>query len=145
MYRAFSRRDELSDLELHGLLLEFWIAVSRVRLPQDANGSWLGRVERLLKDRYQESVSPYEIAQEVAVHPAHLMREFRRRHGCTVGEYVRAIRVERACELLRCSKLTCAEVAHTVGFADQSHFNRTFRQRLGVTPMEYVKQVGGTR
>jgi AraC family transcriptional regulator len=66
-----------------------------------------------------------------------LSREFRRYYSCTVGEYVRHLRIEYACRLLSASNASLAEIALAAGFFDQSHFARNFKWQTGMTPHEY--------
>ena len=60
-----------------------------------------------------------------------------RRVACTVGEHVRERRIEQARRLLVESDAPLFEIAARVGFADHSHFTRTFRRRFGIPPGEY--------
>jgi AraC family transcriptional regulator len=59
-----------------------------------------------------------------------------------VGEpphrYVIRLRIERAKELLREGRLSLAQVAAAVGFADQCHFNRHFKRLVGETPGQFL-------
>jgi AraC family transcriptional regulator len=80
------------------------------------------------------------VAAAVGIHRSHLMREFRRTQRQTMGDFVRTVRLERACNLLRSSSLSFAEIAAEVGFSDQSHLNRTLKSQLGVTPGEYARE-----
>jgi AraC family transcriptional regulator len=141
MYLSFKSRDDLSSLDLETLLSEFWSATANLSEPlcnSDA-GNWLSRAEEYLQANYARSIGSEEIARAVGTHPANLMRQFKRKHQITIGEHVRSIRIQRACEMLGSKAITFSEVAHAVGFADQSHFNRNFRTQLGVTPSAYMK------
>ena len=77
------------------------------------------------------------LAAAVGVHPSHLMRAFRQHHGCTVGEYVRRLRLEYACHLLSTTATSLTQTALDAGFAGQSHFNRAFKAFTGMTPSEF--------
>jgi AraC family transcriptional regulator len=77
----------------------------------------------------------------VGVHPVTLARGFRRRFGCTMGDYVRQRRIERAMEQLRSSHDSLAEIALQNGFADQSHFSNLFRRTVGLSPSRYRRLV----
>jgi AraC family transcriptional regulator len=100
---------------------------------------WLKRVVELLtstSDRFKIR----ELAHEAGVHPVHLARMFRRYYGCTVGEYVRSVRVQQSQQDLLDSNEPIAEIAVKNGFADQSHFTRSFKSVTGVTPARYRLQ-----
>jgi AraC family transcriptional regulator len=46
-------------------------------------------------------------------------------------------RVERGKQMLRHTDLSILEIGLATGFADQSHFTKTFRRVAQVTPREY--------
>ena len=50
------------------------------------------------------------------------------------GDYVRRLRVEYASRLLLSGDTPIGVIAHSAGFADQSHFSKTFRRLAGQTP-----------
>jgi AraC family transcriptional regulator len=77
------------------------------------------------------------------VHRGHLARMFRRYYRTTPGEYVRRLRVERACQELKRTNRPLADVAAALGFFDQSHFSGVFRRHTGLTPREYRSTVRG--
>jgi AraC family transcriptional regulator len=95
-----------------------------------------------LHERLQENVGLGDIAEIVGVHPAHLARTFRRCYGCTVGDYVRSLRLERARQELRVSDRPLAEIALALGYADQSHFATSFKQQTGMTPGTFRNAFG---
>jgi AraC family transcriptional regulator len=76
----------------------------------------------------------------VGVHPAHLARVFRQQYGCTLGDYVRRLRVEFACRRMTTGDTPLVEIALAAGFADQSHFTKTFKSLVGITPAEFQRQ-----
>lgn len=141
LYREFLRMDELSYLAIEGLVLELLAAVSRKTICPGARKVpvWLARSEELIKLRFTESLRFNIIAEEIGVHPVHLAREFRRQYGCTMGEKVRQLRVEYACREIVHSGRRLSEIALNAGFADQSHFTRTFRGQTGMTPSQFSR------
>jgi AraC family transcriptional regulator len=74
------------------------------------------------------------------VHPITLARGFRAVYGCSVGTYLRRLRVELAGRWLVETDLPLAEIALAAGFCDQSHFSNLFRRTVGVTPSHYRRQ-----
>ncbi len=139
LYAEFCRGDDAALLAIEGLALEIMAAASR-RLVKEApqeSPAWLRQAEEFLRAHFSGPLALDAVAEGVRVHPVHLARVFRRRHGCTVGEYVRRLRVEAACRHLAASHMSLGEIALAVGFCDQSHFSRTFKGAIGVTPAEY--------
>ncbi|HLK55180.1 MAG TPA: AraC family transcriptional regulator, partial [Chthonomonadaceae bacterium] len=104
--------------------------------------AWLRQAREFLHAHFTEEVSIGAIAAAVNVHPSHLMRGFRKHYQMSIGDYVRKLRIEYACSLLSHSDLFPAQVGYTVGFAQQSHFCRTFKALVGMTPTEYQKSAG---
>jgi len=87
------------------------------------------------------------LAGLAGVHRVHVARAFRDHLGCTVGDFVRRLRVQRACELLTGTTIPLSDVAMRAGFFDQSHMTRVVKRFLGVTPAalrrDYVRQRAG--
>ena len=98
---------------------------------------WLARVRDELHARYEEVIRVHDLADEAGVHPVHLARVFRRRHGCTVGNYVHRLRIEHACGALGDSKASLSSIALETGFSDQAHFTRRFKELTGMSPGRY--------
>ena len=97
---------------------------------------WLKAVLEHIRDTQPERPSTSTLARIAGVHPVHLTRTFRRVHGCTIGGYLRSLRIERAIQLLRgCAPLS--EIALAAGFSDQSHLCREFKRAVGVTPAQF--------
>jgi len=67
-----------------------------------------------------------------------LSRDFRALLGTSPYRYLQHRRVDLAKRMLR-EGAKLAEAAHGAGFADQSHFGRTFRKAVGLTPKEWLR------
>ena len=77
------------------------------------------------------------VAAELYVSPSQLSRMFKRLTGSSFSEYLKVIRIERACELLRVSEMTVEEIAHASGLKDIPCFYKAFSARTNMTPNEY--------
>jgi len=133
--------DPLSDLALHGLLLELLVTTARGARPRPrTRPPWLARVEERLRAEFLEPPDMHSLSQDVGLHPVHVARVFRSHHGTTVAGYVRRLRVAWAQEQLLRPEATTVEVALAAGFADQSHFIRVFRQVVGLTPGQWRRR-----
>ena len=141
IYREFCRMDTFSRLAIEGLILELLAEASRSKIGADEKTlpGWLLQTKEFLHGNFTESVSIEEISKIADVHPVHLSRVFRAKFGCTIGEYVRRLRVEFARRQICATDTYLTEIASAAGFADLSHFSRTFKEYFGLTPSEYRK------
>ena len=139
VYREFSERDRFSGLALESISTELLIAASRQRTKRAERKppAWLQRVKEFLRENFSEPPSLDELAKAVGVHPTHLCRVFHQFERCTVGDYIRAARIEYARQRILRSNEPFVEIALAAGFADQTHFTRTFRRLTGMTPTEF--------
>jgi AraC family transcriptional regulator len=135
----FREKDDLALLAMEGVLLEMLAEGVRSAgvAPKRAAPRWLQRARDLLDTRFLDVPSLGEIAAVASVHPVHLSREFRKHYDCTIGEYLRKLRVEHASRLLVNTDIPLSEIALTCGFADQSHFSATFKRTTGITPARF--------
>ena len=139
IYREFRRFEPDSPEVIEGLMLELLGATSRtVAGPMEARAPrWLAGVTELLHARFSESVGLRSVASTAGVHAVHLARCFRKFKGCTMGEYVRMLRVEHAARRIAGSDDALVEIALETGFADQSHLSRVFKLHTGMLPSEF--------
>lgn len=142
VYQELRQSDDAAPLAIEGLLLELLAAISRSRAERLGNGTapWLAEIRDRLHADLAVRPSLAELAAAVGVHPVTLARAFRRTFGCTVGEYLRRLRIERAAEQLVRGSESLAEIALAAGFADQSHFSNVFRRRVGMSPSAYRRE-----
>lgn len=137
-YREFLSGDPMSRLVMEGVLFEMTGEFFRAEQRRESKTpAWLARAIDMIQASFPNRPTLAQIASEAGVHPVHLAQSFRRFHGCTVGDYVRRIRIEYACQQLVRTDLSYVELANAAGFADQSHFARTFKRSVGMLPSEY--------
>ncbi len=104
------------------------------------NGStpnWVLTLYELLNDRWNEQITLNELASATHVHPITISKHFRRYFTCTLGEYLRKLKIDRSISLINNAELTLTDIAFRCGFSDQSHFTRTFKQITGFLPKDF--------
>jgi AraC family transcriptional regulator len=111
----------------------------RSKNPRNQRPAWIHDATDLLRDAPDHALTLHDVSRALGRHPAHVCRAFRDAMGCTMSEYVRLARIERAAQLLRARSHTLSQVALRAGFYDQSHFTRTFRRVIGCTPAVFAR------
>lgn len=139
MYREFSERDAFSSLALECLANELLIFASRqhTRTRERKRPLWLEKTIEILQANSSEPFNLSDLAEFVGVHPTHLARVFRQFERCTIGDYIRQIRIENARNKILSSNESLVQIALNTGFADQTHFSRSFKNVTGMTPNEF--------
>ena len=80
------------------------------------------------------------LSDELHIQRNKLFKKINALTGVTPLYFVRMIRMKRACQLLKDSGLTVAEVAYQVGYNSPKRFAQHFKNEYGVTPSEYIKK-----
>jgi AraC family transcriptional regulator len=142
LHREFRLDGPAAPLIVEGVVLEILGEACHAATPAGEAGAprWLRLARDILHARYTEPPGLAAVADEVGVHPLHLARVFRVKYGCSVGEYVRRLRVEFACRELAGAGRPLVQIALEAGFSDQSQFCRTFKRHVGVTPSQFRRE-----
>ncbi|NEG55040.1 helix-turn-helix domain-containing protein [Bifidobacterium platyrrhinorum] len=64
-------------------------------------------------------------------------RFFKRVAGIGFADFVRRLRIGRACRLLTCTDMPVSKIQRMSGYDNASNFNRRFRAETGMTPSAY--------
>jgi AraC-like DNA-binding protein len=96
-----------------------------------------------LRAHYTDAVTLDDLAFQVGLNKQYLVHAFRRAVGLPPHAYLIQLRIAQAKSQLMAGRAV-AEVAATLGFADQSHFVRTFRRYVGMAPGRYQRSFSST-
>lgn len=130
----------LSVLAVH-LLRHHSNLADRREVPPPRRGGLAPRARRDVLD-YMETnlgrtLTVAEVAAVAGLAPNYFLRAFRQETGTTPHQYLLALRVSAAEQMLAGSELGLAEVAHAAGFSSQSHMTTAFGKLRGRTPGAY--------
>jgi AraC-like DNA-binding protein len=142
LHRALDGRDA-SPLELQSRLMDllFHLFAGYGRPPVVAAAERLeaggvARARTYLAENLGAPVRLADVSAVAGLSPYYFLRSFKRATGLPPHAYLNQRRLERARRLLRTGEPP-AQVAATLGFADQSHLIRRFKAAFGVTPSQY--------
>jgi AraC family transcriptional regulator len=138
VYRELLADDAFSHTSVRMLLLGFLNRAQCWR-EEKQQPDWIKKVHEAINDRWNETLGLEDLSQLAGVHPVTVSSYFPRYFSCTLGAYMRKLKIERALELLKKPGISLTDVAYACGFFDQSHFTRTFKQLTGFLPTQYQK------
>ena len=77
------------------------------------------------------------IADAMGMSRSVLYLKIKQQLGMTPIDFVRHVRIMRACELLKNTDESLSSVAFAVGFSDPKYFSKVFKRETGIVPTEY--------
>lgn len=100
----------------------------------------LKRVIEYIHTYSDRNLSLRELANLVQLSPHYFSLLFKQSTSLTPHQYLIKTRVDLAKKLLRQSQMSIADIALTVGFANQSHLNLHFKRLVQITPKQFRQQ-----
>lgn len=104
-------------------------------LPEDV--SLAERTVTWLQAHYQDRITLGTTARALGTSTSTLVHRLKRETGKSFKQLLTEIRIAEAKKLLATTALSLSEIGTRTGFADQSHFTRTFKQAINLTPGQF--------
>ena len=92
-----------------------------------------------IRQHYAEPLSLDSLLAQTPVSKSWFLRLFRQYMGTTPYNFLLSTRITRAKELLVLTDFSVCEIAHQVGFGDESNFSTRFTAMVGQSPQQYRK------
>lgn len=94
--------------------------------------------KKYIQDCYSsDNLSISDIAGKLNITSSYLGVIFHQSTGINIISYIKQLRIEKACELLRNSMLTIVDISEKLGFQDPHYFSNVFKKNFKITPSEY--------
>jgi AraC family transcriptional regulator len=139
IFRETKIEDGISALSIEALLMEILEKLNRKNeKTATKKPHWVLLIDQILHDQLSENLTLDELAKACNIHPVNLSKGFSRYFHCTLGEYIRKLKVEKALSLMS-QNLSLTEISYQCGFYDQSHFIRCFKDLNGINPLQHRK------
>ncbi len=91
-----------------------------------------------LESQYDQGLTLDDLAAAINITPQHLCRLFRTVLGMTPWNYLTALRISKAKDMLiHDQEWSVAAIGRATGFGNASHFGTAFRRHVGLTPTEF--------
>ena len=107
----------------------------------EAGNDAIQRVLLYIHDHYKEPIGRKDIAHAAGYTESYISHLFSATMRTSLPDYINALRVEEAKELLKGTDLSVTQIAAALGFGSIRNFGRTFQKLTGTTPKDYRKKV----
>jgi AraC family transcriptional regulator len=115
-------------------MLQMYGPIARTKVRGGLAKWQLDRVTDHIEANLAGPIKVDELAQLAGLSASQFTRAFRRSTGVPPHRWHLSARIRRAQQLILDTEQPLAEIALSVGFADQSHFANTFTRWIGVSP-----------
>lgn len=149
MLDIMRKADEFYIEEAKGIMMSFLAEMARISRhdEEDRDNMESGRITHIvsramdyISEHYMEDVRVDDIAEYCHVSETHFRRVFSDYMNMGPLEYINTVRIRTACEHLKKTDDSVADIAGKCGFTTNSTFNRNFKSIMGVTPVEWRKR-----
>jgi AraC family transcriptional regulator len=130
--------DSDSETSIHMLLLQLITEMQKAKTDK-GEPSWVESARDFLHSHSNNVTTLDDLSRISNLHPVNISKLFPKYFACTVGEYKRKLKVEKALAIIKSNPPSLSHVAYECGFFDQSHFIRTFKRLTGYLPSDYHK------
>jgi transcriptional regulator GlxA family with amidase domain len=105
----------------------------------------VGQCQDWLSDHYAEARVVTRMQDLSGLPRRTFSRRFRAATGYAPSEFVQALRIEEAKQMLETTVASIDEISEAVGYRDERAFRRVFRKRTGISPSAYRKRFNHAR
>ncbi|MGH1427659.1 MAG: AraC family transcriptional regulator [Arenicella sp.] len=106
----------------------------------EKNQDLIGQAIQYIDNNYTQQLSLRDVSNHLGMSsPSVFSRFFHKATGVTYIEFIKKLRIGKACERLERSGDQITQICFDVGFSNVANFNRHFRVIKGMTPRQYRK------
>jgi len=111
----------------------FMVEVSTSNLSKD--DEFIIKLRQLLEENLSESdFNVKRLSSDLNISTTHLYRKLKALTGLSPVEFIRAFKLQKACEMLSNTNNSIKEIGYGLGFNNLSYFVKCFREQFDVTP-----------
>ena len=93
-----------------------------------------------IENYYMKNITVEDMAANLNLSRSYFSKLFKKITQKSPQEFLITYRINKACELLRSTDMTIAEISQHVGYSNQFHFTRAFKNIMNVSPNEWRKR-----
>jgi len=132
----------LSLIDWHAIGQQPFAQLARTRQVEDAV---IARCQAWIAEHYNEPNPVTALVRLSGLAERSSKRRFQQATGMPPLEYVHAMRIEEAKQMLEAGEEPIESIAHEVGYEDAAFFSRLFKRKVNLSPAQYRKRFGALR
>lgn len=101
----------------------------------------LKRIVAYIEENYDQPLTLADLAAKFHFNPSYLSSYFSTHRGIGLNEYLTQVRIEKAKEHLKNSRISISEISDLVGYDNHSYFCKVFKKVTGLSPSKYRKKI----
>lgn len=102
--------------------------------------SYVETVKNYIREHYNEDLDLENLSNMVYLTPRYLSHIFKKETGYGINKYIKAMRMEKAKELLENTHMKIVSICTAVGYSNVSYFIQSFREYFGKSPEKFRKK-----
>ncbi len=132
----------LNLIDWHSSGQQPFARLARTRQVDDAR---IASCQAWIAENYMKAAPVTAMAKLSGLAERTFKRRFQLATGMTPLDYVHALRIEEAKQMLEASDMPVEAIAQEVGYEDAAFFGRLFRRKVMLTPVQYRKRFQAMR
>lgn len=115
----------------------------KINNSEDSNGNQqkIKMAIEYIEDNYDSDLNMAVVSNYISMNYSLFSFSFKQYTGTNFVNYLKAIRMKKAKELLAETDMKVVEISQSVGYDNEKHFMKTFKNECGVSPTEYRKNM----
>jgi len=118
---------------------------ARLARTRQVNDAIIARCQTWIAEHYDEPSPVTNMIRLSGLAERTFKRRFQQATGVSPLEYVHAMRLEEAKQMLESGETPIEAIANEVGYEDAGYFGRLFKRKVNLTPAQYRKRFGALR
>ena len=141
LFDGFTKNDKFRDYDLSSLLDRLLIEVGRSISVEQGEKNLYTKSIRYINEYYSKQIMITDLAKMENVSMTTYNLHFKRQMGMSPTQYILALRMHSAKELLESSKLPIRDISAMCGYDDFNFFTKVFKKYTGKSPSAYRKNI----
>lgn len=132
--------DEMSEYWGYELATDLLLYYAKYLRPLAKKVDYVQEIVDHVKLFYMKKLSVETFAQQYGLDRRHLTRQFKKKMGLTIQDYILRVRVYEGCRYLRMG-YSVKETATLCGYSSASIFSKLFKREHGMSPIHWKASV----